>query len=71
MHVPDITWQKWHEAWSTEDFKSRSKQFSANRRSETGGPGSGISRHSGGSISHTAHAERLVRQLNLIIKEND
>ncbi|KAG8661886.1 uncharacterized protein LOC110606300 isoform X4 [Manihot esculenta] len=63
MHVPDITWQKWNEAWSTEDFKSRSKQFSANRRSETGGPGSGISRHSGGSISHTAHAERLRKSL--------
>jgi hypothetical protein len=63
MHVSDTAWRKWNEAWSTPEFKSRSEQYTANRRSETGGPGSGIARHTGGSISHARHAERLVRHI--------
>jgi hypothetical protein len=61
VHVPDTTWQKWNEAWSTPEFRSRSEQFTTNRRSETGGLGTGIARHTGGSISHAQHHERLVR----------
>ena len=36
------------------------EQFSKNRRSETGGPGSGLARHTGGSISYSQHRQRLV-----------
>ncbi|XP_021687579.2 uncharacterized protein LOC110669952 isoform X7 [Hevea brasiliensis] len=63
IHLSDATWNKWNEAWSTPEFKTRCEQFSANRRSETGGPGSGISRHTGGSISHTRHNERMRSKL--------
>ena len=34
-----------------------------NRMSETGGEGTGPSRHTGGSLSHREYAKRLVRIL--------
>lgn len=60
MHVSDSAWKLWTEAWNSPDFKARSEKFATNRLSETGGHECGVSRHTGGSISHTSHAERLV-----------
>ncbi|XP_057988951.1 uncharacterized protein LOC131172023 [Hevea brasiliensis] len=45
--VPNSTMQKWKEAWSSPEFKAKSHQFTANRCSEIGGVGAGISRHTG------------------------
>ncbi|XP_039117863.1 uncharacterized protein LOC120253626 [Dioscorea cayenensis subsp. rotundata] len=63
LYVSDTAWQKWNEAWNSSDFKAKSLKFSANRLTEAEGPGSGISRHSGGSISHICHAEKLRSKL--------
>ncbi|KAJ9182522.1 hypothetical protein P3X46_006508 [Hevea brasiliensis] len=57
--VPNSTMQKWKEAWSSPEFKAKSHQFTANRCSEIGGVGAGISRHTGGSVSHATHADRM------------
>ncbi|XP_058006737.1 uncharacterized protein LOC131182105 [Hevea brasiliensis] len=61
--VPNSTMQKWKEAWSSPEFKAKSHQFTANRCSEIGGVGAGISRHTGGSVSHATHADRMEAQL--------
>ncbi|KAK9088039.1 hypothetical protein Syun_030433 [Stephania yunnanensis] len=49
---------------STPDFKKKSERASKNRRTETGGPGTGIAVHTGGSISIYQHAERLAEKLD-------
>ncbi|KAK9167369.1 hypothetical protein Scep_002560 [Stephania cephalantha] len=46
---------------STPDFKKKSERASKNRRTETGGPGTGIAVHTGGSISIYQHIEKLWR----------
>ncbi|KAK9160756.1 hypothetical protein Syun_007097 [Stephania yunnanensis] len=43
-----------------EAFKKKSEQMSRNRKSEVGGPGTGISLHSAGSISARQHGDTLV-----------
>ncbi|XP_052181245.1 uncharacterized protein LOC127794301 [Diospyros lotus] len=48
--------QKWQQ---DEAFKKRSAQVSLNRLTETGGPGTGSSRHTGGSISSVEHKRRM------------
>ena len=60
VHLTEDTWQKWKTTWTDPTYKKMCEQFSKNRRSETGGPGSGVARHTGGSISHSQHRQRLV-----------
>ena len=60
VHLTKDAWQKWKTAWSDPAYKKLCEQFSKNRCSETGGPGSGVARHTGGSISHSQHRQRLV-----------
>ncbi|KAM7274870.1 hypothetical protein ACFE04_016736 [Oxalis oulophora] len=62
-HITDIAWKKWNKAWNTENYIFRREIATANRLSETGGEGGGVSRHSGGSISHITHTERLAVEL--------
>ncbi|KAK9105091.1 hypothetical protein Scep_021935 [Stephania cephalantha] len=46
-----------------EAFKKKSEQMSSNRKSEVGGPGTGISLHSAGSISARQHGDTLEKNL--------
>ncbi|KAK9095530.1 hypothetical protein Scep_026999 [Stephania cephalantha] len=46
-----------------EAFKKKSEQMSSNRKSEVGGPGTGISLHSAGSISARQHGDTLEKKL--------
>ena len=59
--VSDEVWQSWQHQWSDASFQSIRERQSRNRHSETGGPGSGMSRHGCGSISLAEHARRIVR----------
>ncbi|XP_039136103.1 uncharacterized protein LOC120273537 [Dioscorea cayenensis subsp. rotundata] len=45
------------------EFKTRYENATVNRLTEITGPGSGISWHTGGSISHVSHADRLRSRL--------
>ncbi|KAK9167856.1 hypothetical protein Scep_003047 [Stephania cephalantha] len=46
-----------------EAFKKKSEQMSSNRKSEVGGPGTGISLHNAGSISARQHGDTLEKNL--------
>ncbi|KAK9087492.1 hypothetical protein Syun_029886 [Stephania yunnanensis] len=46
-----------------EAFKKKSEQMSTNRKFEVGGPGTGISLHSAGSISARQHGDTLEKKL--------
>ncbi|KAK9140678.1 hypothetical protein Scep_010359 [Stephania cephalantha] len=46
-----------------EAFKKKSEQMSTNRKSEVGGPGTGISLHSAGSISARQHGDTMEKKL--------
>ncbi|KAK9105092.1 hypothetical protein Scep_021936 [Stephania cephalantha] len=46
-----------------EAFKKKSEQMSTNRKSEVGGPSTGISLHSAGSISARQHGDTLEKKL--------
>ncbi|KAK9100364.1 hypothetical protein Scep_023794 [Stephania cephalantha] len=46
-----------------EAFKKKSEQMSSNRKTEVGGPGTGISLHSAGSISARQHSDTLEKKL--------
>ena len=61
VHVTESIWARWNEAWGTAEFRAR---FRANRRTEKAGPGTGPSRHTGGSISFSEHVRRIVSTLN-------
>ncbi|KAK9092468.1 hypothetical protein Syun_027379 [Stephania yunnanensis] len=45
-----------------ETFEKKFKQMSVNRKSEVGGPGTGISLHSVGTISVSQHGDMLVME---------
>ena len=63
--VPQAVWDKWQEHWSTPQWRAKSEAARKNRLSETGGEGSGCSRHTGGSLSIIEHTLRIV-QNNLL-----
>ncbi|KAK9100731.1 hypothetical protein Scep_024161 [Stephania cephalantha] len=48
---------------TNEAFKKKSEQMSTNRKSEVGGPGTGISLHSAGSISARKHGDTLEKKI--------
>ncbi|KAK9123900.1 hypothetical protein Sjap_013502 [Stephania japonica] len=50
VYVIDEAWRRYLEYWESEDFLARSSQATANRNTEVEGPGTGPSKHSGGSV---------------------
>ncbi|KAK9154291.1 hypothetical protein Sjap_001771 [Stephania japonica] len=63
-----------HAAYNTkesEDFLARSKQASENRNTEVEGPETGVSKHSGGSVSFVTTNERLTRASERTLTVND
>ncbi|KAK9091118.1 hypothetical protein Sjap_024295 [Stephania japonica] len=62
IYVTEEAWRRYVEYWESDDFKARSKIASSNRQTEKGGPGTGVSKHTGGSIPFLVHEERLVKQ---------
>ncbi|KAK9144539.1 hypothetical protein Sjap_004442 [Stephania japonica] len=63
IYVTEEAWRRYVEYWESDDFKARSKIASSNRRTEKGGPGTGMSKHTGGSIPFLVHEERLSKEL--------
>ncbi|XP_057788560.1 uncharacterized protein LOC131005564 [Salvia miltiorrhiza] len=59
----------WRAYWALPDTQARSAQASRNRRSEPGGPGTGMAIHHGGSRSALDHAEHLARESNISFDE--
>ncbi|KAK9083278.1 hypothetical protein Scep_029749 [Stephania cephalantha] len=59
-HVSAEIFDHYKKMWSTHDFKKKSERASKNQRTETGGPGTGIAVHTGGSISIDQHTKKLV-----------
>ncbi|KAK9135406.1 hypothetical protein Syun_014736 [Stephania yunnanensis] len=60
VYVTDEAWRRYLEYWESEDFLARSRQTSMNRNTEVEGPGTGPSKHGGGSMSFVTTNERLV-----------
>ncbi|KAK9085380.1 hypothetical protein Sjap_025791 [Stephania japonica] len=63
IYVTEEAWHRYVEYWESDDFKARSKIASSNWRSEKGEPGTGMSKHTGGSIHLLVHEERLSKEL--------
>ncbi|KAK9137881.1 hypothetical protein Sjap_008475 [Stephania japonica] len=57
IYVTEEAWRRYVENWESDDFKARSKIASSNRRTEKGGPGTSMSKHTGGSIPFLIHEE--------------
>ncbi|KAF2296882.1 hypothetical protein GH714_010948 [Hevea brasiliensis] len=63
--------------WSTPEWIAKSRITAQNRRSETGGPGTGLSKHTGGSrtamvIDHVADERiRLLEEEIMSMRENE
>ncbi|KDP27732.1 hypothetical protein JCGZ_19709 [Jatropha curcas] len=57
--VSQEIWESWQKAWEDPAFKRKQEIFAQNRHSETGGDGTRLSRHTGGSIS-TIETARLL-----------
>ncbi|KAK9092650.1 hypothetical protein Syun_027561 [Stephania yunnanensis] len=60
VYVTDEAWRRYLEYWESEDFLARSRQATTNRNTEVEGPGTGPSKHGGGSVSFVTTHERLV-----------
>ncbi|KAK9090829.1 hypothetical protein Sjap_024006 [Stephania japonica] len=63
IYVTEEAWRRYVEYWESDDFKARSKIASSNRQTEKGGLGTGVSKHTGGSIPFLVHEERLSKEL--------
>lgn len=50
-YIKHVIWKRWWVVWNSEEFKRKSKQASANRRSEVYGPDTGMSVHTEGAMS--------------------
>ncbi|KZV55351.1 hypothetical protein F511_24668 [Dorcoceras hygrometricum] len=61
--VQSEVWEHWQTIWSTPEWKHKSKCGKKNRYSEPAGPGTGISKHIGGSRSYMEHAIQLSADL--------
>ncbi|KAK9092334.1 hypothetical protein Syun_027245 [Stephania yunnanensis] len=60
VYVTDEAWRRYLQYWESEDFQARSRQATENRNTEVEGPGTGPSKHGGGSVSFATTQERLV-----------
>ncbi|KAK9107413.1 hypothetical protein Syun_023424 [Stephania yunnanensis] len=58
-YVTDEAWKRYLEYWESKDFLARSRQAYINRNTEVEGPGTGASKHGGGSMSFVTTHERL------------
>ena len=58
--VPEDVWRAWQQEWSKDEYKKKCATAKKNRLSEPAGPGTGISRHTGGSRSFEEHARVMV-----------
>lgn len=63
--IPEDEWLEWLQYWEEPEVKKKSEIASKNRRTEVAGPGTGMSRHTGGSKSTIEHARDLVTFLTL------
>ncbi|XP_019150504.1 PREDICTED: uncharacterized protein LOC109147304 [Ipomoea nil] len=66
--VHEDTWRIWEAYWDRPEVKAKSEQQRKNRMSEVAGPGTGCSRHIGGSRSTIEHYHTLRDKLQ---KEHD
>ncbi|KAK9117580.1 hypothetical protein Sjap_016527 [Stephania japonica] len=62
-YLTDEVFQNYKKMRESDDFKEKSAKMSANRMTEKGGPGTGISLHNCGSISATEHKRTLTIRL--------
>ncbi|XP_043809775.1 uncharacterized protein LOC122723085 [Manihot esculenta] len=63
LATPGSVLRKWQETWNTSEYKEKCEKFSANRCSEAGSSGSGISEHACGSVSQYTHQRRMRKRL--------
>ncbi|KAK9116304.1 hypothetical protein Sjap_015251 [Stephania japonica] len=63
IYVIEEAWRRYVEYWESDDFKARSKIASSNRQTKKGGSGTGMSKHTGGSIPFLVHEEQLSKEL--------
>nr|GLL19544.1 uncharacterized protein LOC109149905 [Ipomoea trifida] len=61
--VAEETWAIWEAYWDRPDMKAKSEQQRKNRMSEVEGPGTGCSKHTGGSRSAIEHYHKLREEL--------
>nr|GMC46804.1 uncharacterized protein LOC109149905 [Ipomoea batatas] len=61
--VAEETWAIWEAYWDRPDVKAKSEQQRKNRMSEVEGPGTGCSKHTGGSRSAIEHYHKLRDEL--------
>nr|GMD87450.1 uncharacterized protein LOC109146588 [Ipomoea batatas] len=61
--VAEETWAIWEAYWDRPDVKAKSEQQRKNRMSEVEGPGTGCSKHTGGSRSAIEHYHKLREEL--------
>ena len=53
-------WDSWQQHWNTPEWKERAQKAKQNRLSETGGPGTGPTKHTCGSRSMVTHSLKMV-----------
>ncbi|KAK9119031.1 hypothetical protein Scep_017124 [Stephania cephalantha] len=58
--ITDEAWNRYCEYWASTDFKARSEKVSHNRKNEKGGPGTGLSKHTGGTRSFQTYEDILL-----------
>ncbi|XP_060182338.1 uncharacterized protein LOC132612001 [Lycium barbarum] len=61
--VPEDVWESWKTYWASDKWLEKSHIAIQNRHSETGGPGTGPSKHTGGSKSTVEHTIKLAIDL--------
>nr|GMC89307.1 uncharacterized protein LOC109147304 [Ipomoea batatas] len=61
--IHEDTWRIWEAYWERPDVKAKSEKQRKNRMSEVAGPGTGCSRHTGGSRSAIEHYHKLREEL--------
>ncbi|KAH6756281.1 hypothetical protein C2S53_003701 [Perilla frutescens var. hirtella] len=58
--IPESAWPARLEYWNKDEVKRKALQAKKNRMSEPDGPGTGTSKHKGGSRSAVEHFAKLV-----------
>ncbi|XP_073126361.1 uncharacterized protein [Henckelia pumila] len=57
--VTEEQWARWKGEWDTQSWKDKAAKNKANKHSEPAGPGTGQTKHSGGSKSYAMHVVDL------------
>ena len=58
--VTQEIWDNWKQHWNTAEWKERAQKSKQNRLSETGGLGTGLTKHTCGSRSMVEHSLKMV-----------